>query len=152
MSPGLAERLRVLLQEAFTRAGDPDAANKALDAAQAVANHQVVVIRGTDQLRAYNYRLNFTGSAEELAEVDLQHIIPLQLGGDHRRLVAVQQDLHDRLHDLIDEIPFGQGTLAPHSIRSSADLSFTEGAAVLNPDGSVQLARMNPDGTFTLVP
>ena len=152
LAPDIGERLRVLLQEAFTRAGDPDAANKALDAAQAVANHQVVVVRGTDQLRAYKYRLNFTGSADELAEVDLHHIIPLQLGGDHRRLVAVHQDLHDRLHDLIDEIPFGQGTLAPHSIRSSADLSFTEGAAVLKPDGTVQLARMNPDGTFTLVP
>jgi hypothetical protein len=79
-------------------------------------------------------------------------MIPLQLGGDHRRLVAVHQDLHDDLHDLIDEIPFGEGTLAPHSIRSSADLSFAEGAAVLHPNGSVQLARMNADGTYTLVP
>jgi hypothetical protein len=150
--PGLFDRLRVILVEAYTRAGDPDALARATESARAVVEHQIVVVRGTDQLRAYNYRLNFTGSVDELAETDLHHIIPLQLGGDHQRLVAVQRDLHDRLHDLIDELQLGDGTLAPHSIRSSGDLIFTEGAAVLRADGSVQLMRLNPDGTYTPVP
>ncbi|GIJ61269.1 eCIS core domain-containing protein [Virgisporangium aurantiacum] len=150
--PGLFDRLRVILVEAYTRAGDPDALGKATEAARAVVEHKIVVVRGTDQLRAFNYRLNFTGSADEIASTDLHHIIPLQLGGDHRRLVAVQRDLHDRLHDLIDELQLGDGTLAPNSIRSSGDLIFAEGAAVLRADGSVQLARLNPDGTYTLVP
>jgi hypothetical protein len=83
----------------------------------------------------------------------LQHLIPLYLGGCHAKLVDVHPDLHDRLHELIDQILLDPGTsLAPHSIQASKTLNFSDGAAVLFDDGTVQLAKLNIDGTFTLVP
>jgi hypothetical protein len=153
MDPELLGRLHEVLFEALQRNNDPDPFGNAASLAHAVSSHEVVVVRGTDQLRAFNYRLNFANEAGEAASGDLHHLIPLYLGGDHRRLIDVHQDLHDRLHDIIDEIPFEQGTtLAPHSIRSSGGLDFAAGAAVLNSDGTVQLFRLNADGTFTPVP
>jgi hypothetical protein len=61
--------------------------------------------------------------------------------------------LHEALHDLIDGIRLDKSTtLAPYSVQATKGFSFAEGAAVLRSDGTVQLARLNPDGTFTLVP
>jgi hypothetical protein len=114
---------------------------QAREAGRAVAEHRITVVRGTDQLRAYDYR-GVWEDANGAATGDLHHLIPLQLGGDHTRLIDVSPELHDQLHSLIDRITFdGDGTtLAPSDIRR-ADLNFAEGAAVLHADGTVTLYR-----------
>jgi hypothetical protein len=149
LDPTLAGKLHEIVFEAYSRIGDPDPFGKAVSAVAAVVNHDIVIVRGTEQLRAFNYRLAFESTAGEAASGDLHHLVPLYLGGDHTRLIDVQTDLHDRLHAIIDKVEFGDGTLAPHSVRSS-ELNFDAGAAILNPDGTVQIFRMNLDGTYEL--
>ena len=97
---GRWDEMRDLLTEAFRRAGNANPAAAATAAMAHVDGHQIVVVRGTDQLRAFNYRLNFAGETGADAVNDLHHIIPLQLGGGHAALgmVDVQEDLHRRLH------------------------------------------------------
>jgi hypothetical protein len=112
---------------------------QAREAGRRVAEHEITVVRGTDQLRAYDYRSMWEGEHGE-ADGDLHHLIPLYLGGDHTTLIDVHPDLHDQLHRLIDGIRMDEGRLAPNSVRE-ADLNFSEGAAVLHEDGSVTLYR-----------
>jgi hypothetical protein len=106
-------------------------------------DHELVVVRGTEQLRAFGYRANYmakTGKATDQVD-DLHHWIPLYLGGSHRldNLIDMSTDLHKQLHDLIDRIRLGPGvSLAPTSI-GKADLKFERGAAILYPDGGVEL-------------
>jgi hypothetical protein len=111
---------------------------RARAATRALGRHTITVVRGTDQLRAHNYRLAYGD-----AEGDLHHLIPLYLGGEHTRLIDMDPAYHDQLHELIDGIQFDDDTtLAPHSIQA-ADLNFREGAAVLHDNGRVTLYRWN---------
>ncbi|MBV8762519.1 MAG: hypothetical protein JO257_34865, partial [Deltaproteobacteria bacterium] len=137
------QRLTQILEEAFTRKGIPDAAKKAASAAKQLMEHPVVVIKGTDQLRAFGYRaayirdLKAAGIAADEID-DLHHMIPLYLGGDHTMLIDVAEDLHRDLHELIEGIKWDKAgtSLAPSSIQR-AKLNFSEGAAILYPDGTV---------------
>ena len=153
IEPAQQQGIYTILEEAFRRAKDPDPAARATSALTALLDHDITLVKGTDQLRAFNYRLAFAKQTGAEASGDLHHLVPLYLGGDNTRLVDVAPDLHDRLHDLVDLIRLDAGTtLAPASVRGSASFSFTQGAAVLKGDGTVQLARLNADGTFALVP
>ncbi len=148
-----SEQMLNILTRAFTAAKQPEAEGKAFAAMEALLEHEVTVVRGTDQLRAYNYRLAFEKAAGAEAEGDLHHLIPLYMGGGHDSLVDLPLELHNQLHDLIDTVRLEEGvTLAPSSIQRAATLNFSEGAAVLKTDRTVQLVRLNADGTFTLVP
>ncbi|GCD20227.1 hypothetical protein CTKZ_17890 [Cellulomonas algicola] len=143
--------LRQILAEALRT--HPDPLVEATQSVDALLAHEIVVVRGTDQLRAYNYRLAFETASGAPASGDLHHLIPLYLGGDHRRLVDIEPLLHDRLHTLIEGIPIGDGvTLAPSSIQNSAALTFDYGAGILSSNGRVQLGRFAADGTFVPVP
>jgi hypothetical protein len=151
MTGGQQQRLIAILTKALEK--DADGAAKAARAAQDVFEHEITVVRGTDQLRAYNYRLAFEEATKKEASGDLHHLIPLYLGGDHTRLIDIEPKLHDGLHELIDEIRLAEGTsLAPGSVQNAKALNFAEGAGVLFDDGRVQLVRLNPDGTYVLVP
>jgi hypothetical protein len=134
------DRLIDILTEAYQRKGDVDAAKQAVAGADALMNHPIVVIRGTDQLRAFGYRAAYLRGAGVAAEEldDLHHLIPLYLGGDHVRLIDVAEDLHAALQNLIDAVQWDKSgiSLAPSSIRR-APLNFTEGAAILYPDGTI---------------
>ncbi|NKY38185.1 WYL domain-containing protein [Cellulomonas septica] len=122
--------LRQILAEALR--SRPDPLVEATQSVDALLAHEIVVVRGTDQLRAYNYRLAFETAAGAPASGDLHHLIPLYLGGDHRRLVDIEPLLHDRLHTLIEGIPIGDGvTLAPSSIQNSAARPDSTTTAVL---------------------
>jgi hypothetical protein len=139
------QRLTDILEEAYLRKGasQVEAAEKAAAAANKVMEHPIVVIKGTDQLRAFGYRaaylrdLKAAGKAAEEID-DLHHMIPLYLGGDHKLLIDVAEDLHRDLHELIDGIKFDSAgtSLAPSSIQR-APLNFQQGAAILYPDGTV---------------
>ncbi len=148
---GQHNRLRQLLMTAYRRSGAAAPAAETKRAMAAIDGHTIVVVRGTDQLRAYNYRLHFPGEPVH----DLHHIIPLQLGGGHEatRLVDMPPDLHRELHRIIGKVQFDETTsLAPNSIRQSGTLDFAHGAAALLDGGTVQLARLNPDGTYSVLP
>jgi hypothetical protein len=139
------QRLTDILEQAYLRKGasQVEAAEKAAAAAKKVMEHPIVVIKGTDQLRAFGYRaaylrdLKAAGKAAEEID-DLHHMIPLYLGGDHKLLIDVAEDLHRDLHELIDGIKFDSAgtSLAPSSIQR-APLNFQQGAAILYPDGTV---------------
>ncbi len=138
------ERLFDILFEALTNKGEKNAVAMANEAADALMSRKITVVQGTDQLRAFGYRGNFLSATGQAAgEVDdLHHLIPLYLGGDHRikNLIDVSESLHRQLHELIEGVKFGEGvTLAPGSIQRAADLNFKQGAAILHPDGSVEL-------------
>ncbi len=129
-----------IVLEALTRKGDPDAAAKAAKATKELLDHPIVVVRGTDQLRAFGYRAAYLRKAGKTSEQvdDLHHMIPLYLGGDHTKLVDLHEDLHRRMHELIEGVKWDKNgtSLAPHSIQK-ADLTMSEGAAILHPDGTI---------------
>jgi hypothetical protein len=131
-----AEQLRRIVREMLERQGRP--AGKAdVDAVLApVLGHDITVVRGTDQLRAFNYR-TFYEKAGVAAEGDLHHLIPLYLGGDHRRLLDMEPDLHKALHELVDSVSFRAGTLAPHSVVQAVRDTFVPAMAALLKDGSI---------------
>jgi hypothetical protein len=153
LAPQESERLVDILTRTFAAARDPNPQARAVAAVEGLLEHEVTVVRGTDQLRAYNYRLAFEKATGAEAEGDLHHLVPLYMGGGHGALVDMPPGLHDELHELIDGIRLEEGvTLAPSSIQNASSLSFSEGAAVLYEDRHVQLVRLNPDGSFTPVP
>lgn len=160
------EFLRIL-GEAFTRSGvkAADAAKLARQTLDGVLDRTLTVIKGTDQLRAFGYRshyLKHSGAALD-DTVDLHHIIPLYLGGDHRLAnlaklpnkpaAAGLEDLHTQMHNLIEKVKLSDSvTLAPHSAQA-ADLAFKPAVAVLKADGSIEFltlaqlqARVAPPG------
>jgi Domain of unknown function (DUF4157) len=142
-----------ILVDAFTATNDPNPLARATPLVKDLLEHKITVVKGTDQLRAYNYRLDFEKATGAKASADLHHLIPLYLGGDHTRLVDMVRGLHDELHDLIDGVRLPEGVaLAPGSIQNVKSLTFDKGAAVLYNNGRVQLVRLNPDGTFEPVP
>jgi hypothetical protein len=141
-----------ILTEAFKESKAADPAKSAAAALERLSAHEMTVVRGTDQLRAFGYRRMFLQGADA-GEDEIHHLIPLYLGGDHKTMVKLNPDLHDRLHAAIDEIIFAPGTsLAPTSMQRAKGLSFSQGAAVIDPKGGVQFARCLPDGTYVLIP
>lgn len=129
-----------IVLEALTRKGDPDAVAKATKATKDLLDHPIIVVQGTDQLRAHGYRAAYLRSSKKAAEEvdDLHHMVPLYLGGDHTKLVDLHADLHRRLHELVEGVKWDKAgtSLAPHSIQK-AELNFKQGAAILHPDGTV---------------
>lgn len=105
-----------------------------------VAAHQITVVRGTDELRSFDYAGRYRTEHGE-ASGDLHHLIPLYLGGDHTRLLDMHPDIHADLHRWIDELQLGGIMLQPSRAHRAASLTFSEGAAVLYPDGTLQLYR-----------
>jgi len=143
-----------IVRETYEQAGDPDAVRKAGEAMRALKQHEIVVVKGTDQLRAYDYSGNYTKQTGQDPSGELHHWIPLYLGGDHRTLLDMPGDLHKRLHQVINNISFDpdsdpQVLLSPNSIQNAKDLTFHSGAAILNNDSTIDYVRLNPDGTHT---
>jgi hypothetical protein len=152
MTVSQQQELYAILLKAFAKDADPAA--RATTAMTRLIEHDITLVQGTNQLRAYSYRLSFAKGLTQGAEIegDLHHLIPLYLGGDHRILVDVGEELHQSLHRLIDQIPISEGvTLAPGSVGRSG-FAFQEGAAVLYSDGRVQLVRLGEDATYAVVP
>ena len=124
-----------------------DSIGKARKATKDLMAHPITVIEGTDQLRAFGYRAKYlsdTGQASDDVN-DLHHMIPLYLGGDHRHLVDLYEDLHKRMHELVDSIKWdAKGTtLAPSSIQK-APLNFENGAAIITPSGAITYNPLLP--------
>jgi hypothetical protein len=136
------ELIRILSEAMIRKGSKPqDAAKAAREAAEALMSHEITVVKGTEQLRAFGYRLHFANQTGKVVDDDLHHVIPLYLGGDHRvkNLVDIDGALHDELHKLVNNVQFDKNTtLAPSSIQR-ADLNFKKGAAILHPDGTVTL-------------
>jgi hypothetical protein len=104
-------------------------------------SHRITVIKGTDQLRAFNYRAQFLKGADP--QGDLHHWLPLYLGGHHRALIDMMPEAHQALHGVIDKLEgFADLTLAPGAMRGNKALSFQEGAAILFKNGSVELVPL----------
>ena len=149
---GFETRLRGFCEEALRR-NHPDWAQarirtEARRIAGEVAEHQITVVRGTDELRAFDYAGAHRDEHGE-ASGDLHHLIPLYLGGDHTRLLDMHPDIHDRLHRWIDGLQLGGITLQPSRAHRASSLTFAEGAAVLYPDGTLQLYRFDePSGNM----
>jgi hypothetical protein len=142
--PNFREQLYDIILQALKRKGVAEAEDVAQKAVESLMSHKITVVKGTDQLRAFGYRaryLRVTGKAA--ADVDdLHHLIPLYLGGGHEidHLIDIAEDLHKRLHDLIDTVPFrGDVPLAPGSIQNAPGLNFQQGAAIIKPDGTTEL-------------
>lgn len=142
-----------ILEPAYTRMFDGDAvkgAAKAREVAGKIAEHDLTLVKGTEHIRAaHGYRSSFFKGlkddglkATEGGEV--HHLIPIYLGGDHKLLLDLEPKLHDKMHSLIDRVPFQEGTLAPSSIRS-AGLPFDKGAAVVQ-GNAVQLYKAVESG------
>jgi hypothetical protein len=133
-------KLEKLLTQALEKKGVENAAEVAKKAVATMMDHEILVIRGTEQLRAYGYRPRFISKTGQVVEDDLHHMIPLYLGGDHTvaNLIDIDPKLHDAVHELVDSVKYGEGvTLAPSSIQNAKDLTFSQGAAILHADGTI---------------
>jgi hypothetical protein len=136
------EKLTRLVIQALEKKGMPaaDAVAAAKKAVDSLMNHEILVVKGTDQLRAYGYRPRYQSATGKVVEDDLHHMIPLYLGGDHTiaNLMDLDAKLHDGVHELVDSVKFGDGvTLAPSSIQNAKELTFQQGAAILHADGTI---------------
>lgn len=149
---GFVTRLQGFCEEALRRNHPDWSARQIRDEARRLArevgDHQITVIRGTDEIRdAFDYR----GEYGE-ASGDLHHLIPLYLGGDHTRLLDMHPDLHDELHTWIDGLRLGGISMQPSRAHRSAALEFAEGAAIVFDDGTLQLYRFDAaSGTMVAV-
>lgn len=147
---GVSGEILAILTRAAQNAGEVNPAQVAEEYLSKLSDHHITVVKGTDQLRAYNYRLNFRG---EKPEKDLHHIIPLYLGGDHKLLANVNAGDHSRLHTIFEKVvklPDGT-TLAPHFMQDQSRFLFEQGAGVLHSDGSVTLVQLKANGTYITV-
>lgn len=142
-----------ILTPAYTRKLNGDAvkgAAKAREVAEKIAGHDLTLVSGTEHIRAaHGYRSSyFKGVKDEGLKAaeggEVHHLIPIYLGGDHKLLLDLEPKLHDKMHALIDRVPFKEGTLAPNSIRS-AGLPFDKGAAVVQ-GNTVQLYKAVENG------
>lgn len=146
--PKLTELLSRALEKKGMKPAEALAAAK--DAVEKLMNHEIMVVRGTDQLRAYSYRMRFIGATGAAVEDDLHHMVPLYLGGNHTvgNLIDIDAKLHDEVHALCESVKFSEeATLAPWSIQNAKNLTFSEGAAILHADGTVTfdtLATVTP--------
>jgi hypothetical protein len=139
--------LDILVEAQVKRGVAADAAKAAAQGSlQQLLDHPITVIQGTDQLRAFGYRSHYatiSGAVLQPGE-DLHHLVPLYLGGGHLvdNFVRLDEELHRRMHRLIDEIAFDEATtLAPQSIQKGA-LTFKSGAAILHPNGAVEILSL----------
>jgi hypothetical protein len=134
----------VEIERAFRKSllakGVENASAKARAMVEELADHQIRVIKGTDQLRAFGYRAAHLKGAEAVG--DLHHWLPLYLGGDHRALVDMIADEHTALHRVMDSLEAAGVTLAPGSIHSAPGLNFTEGAAILFTNGAIDFVHL----------
>jgi hypothetical protein len=142
-----AEIVKILIEAQVKRGVAAEvAAAAAKTSLTQLLDHPITVIRGTDQLRAFGYRSHFlsvTGTTLQAGE-DLHHLVPLYLNGGHLidNFVRLDEELHRRLHRLIDEIAFDDATtLAPHSIQRGP-FTFANGAAILHPNGAIELLSL----------
>jgi hypothetical protein len=138
-----------ILTRGLRPAHGEDAARLAEEAVERLANHEITVVRGTDQLRAFGYRLNFEDVTGATVTGDLHHLIPLYLGGTHvpgragslGNMLDLEQVAHDELHRLIERIYVNvdQGiTLDPNQI-GRLGLNFQEGVGILLRNGEIRL-------------
>jgi len=141
-------KLLDLLTKALKRKGlsPADALATAREAVDNLLSHEILVIKGTDQLRAYGYRPRYLTATGKVVEDDLHHMVPLYLGGDHTvgNLLDIDAKLHDGVHELLKTVKFSEGvTLAPSSIQNAKDLTFGQGAAILHADGTITYDALN---------
>jgi hypothetical protein len=136
-----------IIFSAVVRKGGGKADRAAMDeAAQmiyALQTHNITIIRGTDELRQFGYSAFYEGAVKGSAKGDLHHVIPLYLGGDHRvrNLLDLDPNLHDQLHNLIDNIQFTGGLrLAPESLQALPKGS--PAAAVIFDDGAIEFEAL----------
>jgi hypothetical protein len=136
------EKFTRLLTQALEKKGMPaaDAAAAAKKAVDSLMSHEILVVKGTDQLRAYGYRPRYASATGKVVEDDLHHMIPLYLGGDHTigNLLDIDAKLHDGVHELVESVRFSDGvSLAPSSVHNAKELTFSQGAAILHADGTI---------------
>jgi hypothetical protein len=123
------------------RRSPTDAATLAERAVEDLTGHSIVVVRGTDQLRAYGYRARFISRTGTEVDGDLHHLIPLYLGGNHRigNLLDLDVEAHRAVHELLEGVNVRGGlTLAPNSV-GRIDLDFEAGMGILYRDGRIEL-------------
>jgi hypothetical protein len=147
MKSGEFTKIQDLLEEAFEALGKADPGKAALEMVEAMKAHKLTVVRGTDQLRAHNYALKFDGANSKGNE--LHHLLPLYLGGDHTRLVSLAPSTHDDIHKIMGAVEWGDQLLKPSSVAKN--LSFDVGGAVLHSDGTITMAKLGADGTWTKI-
>ena len=119
MTEDVRESLRQIVRKALQRAGRPSTAKDIAAVLDPLFSHQIALVKGTDQLRAFGYRSLYQSATGAAAEGDLHHLIPLYLGGDSKlkNLLDLEKDLHDAMHDAIETIKFGADTtLAPNVV------------------------------------
>ncbi len=135
---------RKTIERAFAKAFKAEGVRNPTGQARLIVNemlsHPVSYIKGTDQLRAFNYRAYFLKGAE--AQGDLHHWLPLYLGGDHRALIDMIPDAHKALHGVIDNLEKFEGLIVAPGMLRSKNLKFPEGAAILFKNGSVDLVPL----------
>jgi hypothetical protein len=134
----------VEIERAFRKSliakGVENASAKARAMVEQLAEHQITVIKGTDQLRAFGYRAAHLKGAEAIG--DLHHWLPLYLGGDHRAIIDMVIEEHGALHRVMDGLEAAGFTLAPSSIQAAHGLNFTEGAAILFTNGAIDFVHL----------
>jgi len=140
------ENLRSILATSLSRNRPADVARRiADDAIRDLTTHPIVVVRGTDQLRAFGYRPHFIDATGALVEGDLHHLVPLYLGGDHGigNLLDLDPEAHRAVHELLEGVVVSDGfTLAPNSI-GRIDANFEAGIGILYRDGRVELESLS---------
>lgn len=150
LDSAVEDEILAILTRAAKNAGEADPTAAAKMQRAALLQHNVTVVKGTDQLRAYNYRANFGGA---IPEKDLHHVIPLYLGGEHKLLANVNEVDHRRLHEIFEQevkLPDGS-TLAPHHMRDASRYTFDKGAAVLHGDGSITLVKLTGNDSYEVL-
>lgn len=143
-----------ILVEAHTEAGvdAAKAATMAKESMDAFLAHPVTVVQGTDQLRAFGYAANYAKkTGDTVAEgVDLHHLIPLYLGGNHAipNFAKLPHGPHTKMHELINTLRIDDAvsggldvTLSPGKIQALD--GFSTGAAILKADGSIEFLSLD---------
>ena len=152
MTPAQLESLEAILTRSLSRSRSAEAARRlAEDAIRDLSAHPIVIVRGTDQLRAFGYRAHFISESSRVAgtavsvEGDLHHLIPLYLGGEHGigNLLDLDELAHRQVHELLEGVEIGEDlTLAPSSI-GRMDVNFEAGIGILYRDGSIELQPLS---------
>jgi hypothetical protein len=111
---------------------------------QAMADHEIVLVRGTGQLRRFRYRARFV-VANGVVNGEIHHLVPLYLGGGHQldNLIPLDSAAHARLHRLLDDLHIEDAVLDPDDAARFRSLNFQPAAGILHNDGTVQLEALS---------
>jgi hypothetical protein len=115
--------------------------------------HKLMVIEGTGQLRRFDYR-TFGGGVHGDG-LEMHHAMPLWLGGTHEggNLAGLNKEAHKEIHELFNSLQFDKNTaLIPSILQKSSNLSFSEGAAIIDKDtGNIEFLQFNSSSELVSV-